>query len=215
MSVQMNGKKRSRQYSLILLAGGKSSRMGTNKAELLIEGESFLSCLLRKTEKLGIREKYISCYVGVEKSRKGFYMISDIYENRGPLGGIHACMKAMNTPYCLVLPVDVPQIPESVLEELILCHERRTESDSSETSDRPLLLSHGKRTEPLIGIYPVRMANMIGEMIKDGSASVFRVLDKWGYDTCRISVEEWQTQNINTPEDYRELLTHMEKRNDK
>ena len=38
-------------------------------------------------------------------------MIRDIYRNRGPLGGIHACMKEMDTPYCLVLPVDVPQLP--------------------------------------------------------------------------------------------------------
>ena len=66
-----------------------------------------------------------------------------------------------------------------------------------------------------MGIYPVCMADFIGEQIQIASAPVFRILDAWGYDTCRISVEEWQIQNINTPEDYRELLTYMEKRNER
>ena len=66
-----------------------------------------------------------------------------------------------------------------------------------------------------MGIYPTCMADCIGEQIQKAPAPVFRILDAWGYDTGRISVEEWQIQNINTPEDYRELLTHMEKRNER
>ena len=58
------GKKQKRNraelYSLLLLAGGKSSRMGEDKAGLLLDGESFLSCQIKKAEKLGIREVYVS-----------------------------------------------------------------------------------------------------------------------------------------------------------
>ena len=46
------GKKQKRNraelYSLLLLAGGKSSRMGEDKAGLLLDGESFLSCQIKK-----------------------------------------------------------------------------------------------------------------------------------------------------------------------
>ena len=42
-------------YSLLLLAGGKSSRMGRDKAELLLGEKSFLECILEKAEMLGIR----------------------------------------------------------------------------------------------------------------------------------------------------------------
>ncbi len=49
------GKKQKRNraelYSLLLLAGGKSSRMGEDKAGLLLNGESFLSCQIKKAEK--------------------------------------------------------------------------------------------------------------------------------------------------------------------
>ena len=122
---------RAELYSLLLLAGGKSSRMGEDKAELLMDGESFLSCQIKKADRLGIREVYISGhdagrgYFPEWRSKKQLHIhvVSDIYRERGPLGGIHACMKAVDTPYCLVLPVDVPQLPVEMLEELLLVHE--------------------------------------------------------------------------------------------
>lgn len=226
---------RAELYSLLLLAGGKSSRMGKDKAELLLDGESFLDCQIKKAEKLGIREVYVSghdtgeCVFRNEKTKSSIHIqvVSDIYRERGPLGGLHACMKAMDTPYCLVLPVDVPQLPVKMLEDLLLAHEDRLDAVDTEdfihfgyeraggNAGKPLLAVHGERNEPLMGIYPVCMADFIGEQIQKASAPVFRILDAWGYDTCRISVEEWQIQNINTPEDYRELLTYMEKRNER
>lgn len=226
---------RAELYSLLLLAGGKSSRMGKDKAELLLDGESFLDCQIKKAEKLGIREVYVSghdtgeCVFRNEKTKSSIHIqvVSDIYRERGPLGGLHACMKAMDTPYCLVLPVDVPQLPVKMLEDLLLAHEDRLDAVDTEdfrhfgyeragsNAGKPLLAVHGERTEPLMGIYPVCMTDFIGEQIQKASAPVFRILDAWGYDTCRIFVEEWQIQNINTPEDYRELLTYMEKRNER
>ena len=69
------------------------------------------------------------------KSSLHIHVVSDIYRERGPLGGIHACMKAMDTPYCLVLPVDVPQFPVETLEELLLVHENSLGKAASENSE--------------------------------------------------------------------------------
>ena len=44
------------QYSLLLLAGGKSARMGTSKAELLYEGKTFLQHMLDKAQAVGIEK---------------------------------------------------------------------------------------------------------------------------------------------------------------
>lgn len=118
------------------------------------------------------------------------------------------CMSAMETPYCLVLPVDVPQIPLEVLETLLETHEEKCRV---EKGDKPLLLVHGDREEPLIGIYPTEMAELIGETIKEKSCWVFRVLNQRGYETCEVFVEEWQTGNINTPEEYESLLACQKK----
>ena len=77
------------QYSLLLLAGGKSARMGTNKAELVYEGRTFLSHMLDKARKLGIERCYISGYTA---QRDDVCSVQDQYPDRGPLGGLHACM---------------------------------------------------------------------------------------------------------------------------
>ncbi len=195
-------KKRAEKYSLLLLAGGKSSRMGKDKAGLTLKGKSFPEHLLDKAQKLGIRQKFLS---GHDWETQDVCVVEDIYKDRGPLGGIHACMKAMETPYCLVLPVDVPQIPLEVLETLLCVHEEQCRQKRGEY---PLLLAHGDREEPLIGIYPVKMADAIEEVIRERACWVFRILNQWGYEICRAPLEEWQVGNINTPQEYARLLTY-------
>ena len=201
----MNDRKsRAQNYSLILLAGGKSSRMGSNKAELTFQGKTFTDLLIEKAGMLGIEKIYLS---GFEKTDANVQVVWDIYPERGPLGGIHACLKAMETPYALVLPVDVPQIPVNVLELLIGGHE----NDSMKEKEVPFLLKHGERQENLIGIYPAEMVGFIEEEIKERSAAVHRMLKSYGTVWFEIEIPQWQVDNLNTRENYEHLL-EMEQR---
>ena len=113
---------RADNYSLLLLAGGKSSRMGTNKAELLYEGRTFVENLIEKAKCLGLQKIYLSGYQG---NYEGAQVVYDIYPEIGPLGGIHAGLYHVKTKYCMILPVDIPQIPESFLEDLIEVHKQQ------------------------------------------------------------------------------------------
>ena len=180
---------------MILLAGGKSSRMGSNKAELVFEGKTFTQVWLEKANQVGIERIYISGY-----EEKGFQTIWDVYPEIGPLGGIHACMDVVKTPYCLVLPVDVPQIPTKIIEMLLEFHENMDEKEF------PVLLKHGERRENLIGIYPVQMKKFIADRIEAHRLSVHSLLDTWGHRCVACDVPEWQVENINTKENYEELL---------
>ena len=184
------------QYSLLLLAGGKSARMGTPKAELLYESKTFLQHMLDKAHSLGIHKCYIS---GYPSQQEDVITVWDCYPDRGPLGGLHACMKVVSTPYCLVLPVDAPKLPTNILEELLQQHEKRK-------NENVLIWEHGVRQEPLIAIYPIAMADAIEAMIRDHSAPVFRAIESWGYESFRKEMEEEQILNINTPELYKKLL---------
>ena len=184
------------QYSLLLLAGGKSARMGQHKAELMYEGKTFLQHMLEKARKLGIQKFYISGYPSPDPQIR---TVDDIYEDRGPLGGLHAGMRVMDTPYCLVLPVDAPKLPLDVLEALLQKHEQRT-------SEKVLIWEHGVRQEPLIAIYPTAMVDAIETMIRDHAAPVFRAIDTWGYESFRMEMAQEQIININTPELYKKLL---------
>ena len=183
-------------YSLLLLAGGKSARMGQHKAELIYEEKTFLQHMLDKAKNLGIRKFYISGYPSPDPQ---ICTVDDIYENRGPLGGLHASMCAMDTPYCLVLPVDAPLLPLEVLESLLSKHEQRT-------GEKVLIWEHGVRQEPLIAIYPTAMATTIEDLIRHQPAPVFRSLEICGYDRYRMEVADDLILNVNTPQAYRRLL---------
>ena len=187
---------RRHQYSLLLLAGGKSARMGTCKAELLYEGKTFLQHMLDKAKALGIEKCYIS---GYNSRQEDVQTVWDIYPDRGPLSGIHATMQTITTPYCLVLPVDAPKLPVEILEGLLQRHQQQQ-------NHKVLIWEHGVRQEPLIAVYPTAMADTIESMIKDHAAPVFRAIDSWGFESFRMEMQEEQIININTPELYKKLL---------
>ena len=187
---------RNEQYSLLLLAGGKSARMGTSKAELMYEGKTFLQHMIHKAHALGIEKCYISGYTSQQEDVQTVW---DIYPDRGPLSGIHATMRTMTTPYCLVLPVDAPKLPVEILDGLLRRHEETG-------SNKVLIWEHGVRQEPLIAVYPTAMAGAIEELIRDHAAPVFRAIDTWGFESFRMEMEQEQIININTPELYKKLL---------
>ena len=184
------------QYSLLLLAGGKSARMGSNKAELQYEGKTFLEHMLDKARSLGIEKWYISGYAS---QRADVQTVWDIYPDRGPLSGLHASLAAMDTPYCLVVPVDAPKLPVEILEGLLDHHE-------GQKNEKVLIWEHGVRQEPLIAVYPTAMAAHIETMIRDHAAPVFRAIDTWGFESFRMEMHQEQIININTPELYKKLL---------
>ncbi|MGI6095772.1 MAG: molybdopterin-guanine dinucleotide biosynthesis protein B [Lachnospiraceae bacterium] len=188
------------EYSFLLLAGGKSSRMGQDKGSLLYKGRSFVDTLLCKGEQAGLHTFFLS---GHSCSREDVRIVPDEYKECGPLGGLQACMKVMKTPYCLVAPVDVPQIPVSVLKELLRVHRSMREM---ELQDQVLILKHEEREEPLIGIYPTNLEKKIADHLSGKKYSVFGLLREVGYQTAEIPTDAWRTDNINTPEAYRKLL---------
>ena len=187
---------RRNRYSLLLLAGGKSARMGTSKAELLYEGKTFLEHMLDKARAVGIENYYIS---GYDARREDVQTVWDVFSNRGPLSGLHASLLAMTTPYCLVVPVDAPKLPVEILDALLQHHEQRS-------TEKVLIWEHGVRQEPLIAIYPTAMADFIGNLIRDHAAPVFRAIDSWGFESFRMEMRSEQILNINTPELYKKLL---------
>src|SRR4051812_4485536 len=101
------------EWTAFILAGGNSSRMGRDKATLSLQGRTLLervrelaSTVTQQVRVVGSRERY------------GSAAVEDVYEARGPLGGIHAALLATKTELNLVLSVDTPFVAPEFLQYL-------------------------------------------------------------------------------------------------
>lgn len=190
------------KISAILLAGGKSSRMGRDKAALPFQGVTLLEWQAQKLRGLGIEDIMLS---GSRREMAGIRIIWDEFPERGPLGGLHACMKAARNPDCLVLSADMPLVPPQALAELVRVH---WASGAAVT-----LLRHGEKWEPLIGVYRSALSQRAESILQGENTAVRRLLDETGFQLVDWPGDEALFLNCNTPEDYARLcrLTDRQK----
>ena len=98
----------------VILAGGQSRRMGFNKAQAEMHGESML---IRMIDKLKEITPIIAVSCGTTSYPNiDWLQIPDEYPQCGPLGGIYSVMKVSNTSLHLVVSCDIPLVSTSLLE---------------------------------------------------------------------------------------------------
>jgi molybdopterin-guanine dinucleotide biosynthesis protein A len=103
-----------------VLAGGKSSRMGTDKAFLDFHGETLLDRALTVMGTACDRVTIVGDPVKFAKysSTKYGAVVADIFSGCGPLGGIHAALTQSSAELNLMLAVDMPFVSAELLEFL-------------------------------------------------------------------------------------------------
>lgn len=183
------------ELSMIVLAGGRSSRMGTDKSDLVYQDQTFLEIQIEKGRLLGIEDILASGYRGTSCSGR---LVMDRFAERGPLGGLEACLRQAKNERCLVLSVDTPLVSVEELKRLV-------EADAGNHAPATLL-AHGSRQEPLMGVYSVRLSKAMAEALEGGNGSVLSFLKKCGYSLYHSHGAEAQFQNINKMSDYKNLL---------
>lgn len=186
------------KYSMIILAGGMSRRMGTDKANLLYHGKSFLEIQIEKGRTLGIKDILVSGYRGnICKEDQDVRVIPDRFSKKGPLGGLEACLREAIHERSLVLSVDVPLVPTEELEKLLDC--------STENNGKITILKHGEKEQPLIGVYHRDVADAMCKEIEEEKGSVFAFINRNGYQVYESLAEDAFFRNINDMEAYREI----------
>lgn len=189
------------QVSLIILAGGKSLRMGVNKAHLNWHDSRFIDVLVGKGKSLGFGEIILS---GLTDNIQGCRNISDLLKRRGPLGGIYSSLLAAAYDDAFVIPVDCPGISLDTIRSMAEMHlSKRNEIT---------LLKHGERLEPLIGMYETAFRHKILPIIEFGSAPVFRALDRAQISIHYMKENEAGILNLNTKEAYLAWVEQNENR---
>ena len=148
-------------FSAVILSGGKSSRMGRDKAFLEIRGQSLLSHQLSLAREIGASEIFISGRPDTDYSAFNCRVLIDETPGLGPLAGIASALKAANFPLLLVLAVDMPNMTGEFLKKLFAqCNDG---IGAVPVSDEII--------EPLAAFYP-KSANALVQELRIGASQL-------------------------------------------
>jgi molybdenum cofactor guanylyltransferase len=140
-----------------VLAGGKSTRMGSDKAFVMLEGRTLLARALELARTLTGDVRI----VGSAEKFAGFApVVEDVFRECGPLGGIHAALRASAAELNLMLAVDVPFVSVALLRYLVT---RARGSDAIATVPRA-----GGGWQPLCAVYRREFGDVAEEALRGG-----------------------------------------------
>ncbi|HNR66211.1 MAG TPA: molybdenum cofactor guanylyltransferase [Atribacterota bacterium] len=154
-------------FSVLVLAGGRSSRMGLNKdkGHMQFKGTSLIEYVLVNILSIEGVDKNNVIIVGPKEkySRHGFTVVEDLYPQKGPLGGIFSGLQYSNTFYNLVIGYDMPFV-ESKLVEYMLSNSKGYDM---------VIPTYGKELyEPLCAIYSKNCLKTMEQNLKNNILAV-------------------------------------------
>ncbi len=182
------------EASGFVLAGGKSRRMGRDKANLPYGGTTlanYIAMLVRDAAGtvaiLGDPERY---------GQLGFPVYPDLMPHCGPLGGVYTALSVTSKDWNLVVACDMPSISSSILRTLL---ERASVAQpgcvaASGSSGEP---------EPLCAVYHRRCLPMLKRAIEDKHFRMKDLMEELQAET--VNVASCALANLNTPAEWREF----------
>lgn len=104
-------------FSIVINAGGKSTRMGSDKALADIGGKPMIERIIEQT--VGLGEQIIIANDREKYERFGLPVVSDLLPDKGALGGLYTAIHAATQPYVIVLACDMPFVNKPLLEYMM------------------------------------------------------------------------------------------------
>ncbi len=190
----------------VILAGGKSRRMGKDKALLKLGDKTLIQHVADILRTVFQRVVIISDH-GCDYQFLNLPLYPDIYKNSGPLAGIHSALVHSKTESCFITSCDTPYITPELITHIIDSLQR---IDSRESLDICIPSVNGK-LHPLCGVYSQRCLSTIQDClsqrtlrvedaIKKMNTNVIDITDKFPASAHQLLI------NINTVEEYERTL---------
>ncbi|MCC7301335.1 MAG: molybdenum cofactor guanylyltransferase [Bacteroidia bacterium] len=182
----------------IVLAGGKSSRMGRDKGLIEVNGTPLVSraiYLLQRYCGSVIISSGNSAY-----DRFGAPRIVDEIPNMGPVGGMISCIKKTETPWLLFLGCDMPLLDGEVLDLLVAAH--REEKDA-------VVIRHNGEAEPLCGLYSRKALPHFEAALRGENYRLKDILNKLKTQFIDLPTPIFvrSFRSMNTPDEFRVIET--------
>ncbi len=193
------------KFAALVMAGGQSSRMGTNKALLQAHpgGSTLIEIVVEKVRQAGAQEVLIVANVREPYEFLGLPIVEDAVAGAGPLGGIMGGLHASNYEQNLVVACDMPNI-----NPLVIQHMAALTGECDAVVPRWIDSSGAVHVEPLHAIYARAAQPKLEACIADGVFALHGCLQ--GLHVRYVEEEELSHfgnaadmfQNINRPDDW-------------
>ena len=183
----------------IILAGGKSSRMGEDKALLNYNGQKFIEKI---ADELSFFEEKIiargnNSILG-ELEKASWKIVADEYPEHGPIGGLHAALKNCKSDVMFVVTCDMPLITGEMAKKIC--------GEMCGSFDVVIAVSNDGKYHPLCGVYRKELYQLMEEYILQDNNRVMAVLKNCRVKYVNLNEEESkQLANVNTRDEYKKL----------
>lgn len=180
----------------VILAGGKSTRMGYNKALALLNGKPLIEFVLENLEEV---TQSVMLSVGSDSFEyKGALVVPDLYPDLGPLGGIYSALKFSRTNLNLILSCDMPLVSASFL--ALLANEARQHQAAV-----TLPVDKDGYWQPLCAVYRKDALSALHEALLSADLSLLKVvreIDSWvlPYQESNPVFHNMSFLSINSPD---------------
>jgi len=198
---------RADEATAVILAGGKSSRMGQPKALLLFAGEPLIVHMVRRLGQL-FSDTVVVAAPEQELPALPSTIVRDDVAYQGPVGGIYYGLKAARRETCFVTSCDAPFLNLRLIAYLM-----------AQISDYDVVVPFTQdRFQPLHAVYRKQVAPLLKEQLERGELRPIFLYDK--VRTRKITEAEMHPHdpeglsflNMNTPEDYQTALASWNER---
>ncbi len=180
----------------IILAGGKSSRMGEDKGLILLNGKPMIKHIIDRLEELGLSIMIVANNSDYEQFN--YPVFNDLMKEKGPLGGIYTGLFHSKTEANLILSCDTPNVTVELL-QMIIDQSRETMVTIPEFNNR---------LHPLIGVYHRKAIELIHENLVNNQLKLIKVCEDLNAKIVNVPTElgkEIYFSNINTQQELQNL----------
>jgi len=186
------------QATAIIMAGGYSRRMGTDKSMMSIEGRPIIQ---RTCEQLAacFEQVLISANESEKFTFLGYKVIPDKVQGQGPLMGIASTLEASKSELNFVVACDIPQIEIRNVRKIL------AEAVSSD-ADIIIPVTNDGKYEPLFAVYRRRTLKAINKVLSSGGRKISDV-----FESCKVKEISLKDSivNLNTMAEYEEFQKNL------
>ena len=199
------------EISGIVLAGGRSSRMGSDKASLLLDGHSLLHRTVAALDAVVDEVVIVRAAdqsIPLVQRRGSLVVVEDPVEGQGPLFGMATGLEASSGQIALVVGVDHPFLRPALLRLLV---------ERIRGGERWVLPIADGRPQPLCSAFASDALEVMRRHIEAGARAPMAVAAELGM--VRLPEEEWRTVDpeglsfvdVDTPEEFEAARARLER----